>query len=157
MSVDSGRIAIALGVDDPLSGSATDLRWTMWIEDATMLIEARRLNLAADPIDELKLDYVVREAVVAHARRPDDATQVTVSVDDASTSKTYRSGKGSVGITDDWWDLLGLSAPDSGAFSLDMIPRSGSGHADICTLNFGGLYCSCGASLTNYLYPLYEV
>jgi hypothetical protein len=25
-----------------------------------------------------------------------------------------------------------------------------------CSINFGALYCSCGADLTNYEYPLYE-
>jgi hypothetical protein len=25
-----------------------------------------------------------------------------------------------------------------------------------CSVNFGALYCSCGADLTNYEYPLYE-
>ena len=44
------------------------------------------------------------------------------------------------------------------AFSVDVAPAAGNaGHADICALNFGGLYCSCGAVLTNNLYPLYEV
>jgi hypothetical protein len=45
----------------------------------------------------------------------------------------------------------------SGAFQIDTVSVVGSGHADICALNFGGLYCSCGAVLTNLLYPLYEV
>lgn len=46
----------------------------------------------------------------------------------------------------------------SGAFSIDAVPALGNiGHADICALNFGALYCSCGAVLTNNLYPLYEV
>lgn len=49
--------------------------------------------------------------------------------------------------------------PDAGgAFSVDTAgPTARAGHADICALNFGALYCSCGAVLTNHLYPLYEV
>lgn len=31
-----------------------------------------------------------------------------------------------------------------------------SPHSPICALNFGANYCSCGAILTNLLYPLYE-
>jgi hypothetical protein len=44
---------------------------------------------------------------------------------------------------------------DSGAFSIDTGPVRGAAHADICALNFGATYCSCGAVLTNLL-PLYE-
>lgn len=43
-----------------------------------------------------------------------------------------------------------------GAFSIDTAPGCSSGHALICSLNFGALYCSCGADLTNNEYPLYE-
>ncbi len=46
----------------------------------------------------------------------------------------------------------------SGAYSVDTVGFAGNmGHADICVLNFGGIYCSCGAVLTAGLYPLYEV
>lgn len=44
---------------------------------------------------------------------------------------------------------------DGGAFSIDSLPSCTAIHADICTLNFGGAYCSCGAVLTQ-LFPLYE-
>lgn len=45
----------------------------------------------------------------------------------------------------------------SGAFGLDTVGRPIGAHADICAINFGAMYCSCGAILTNLLYPLYEV
>jgi len=41
------------------------------------------------------------------------------------------------------------------AFSLDTAP-AGAAHMPWCALNFGATYCSCGADLTNYAYPLYE-
>jgi hypothetical protein len=44
-----------------------------------------------------------------------------------------------------------------GAYGIDTLPVRTSNHADICALNFGALYCSCGAVLTAGLYPLYEV
>lgn len=44
----------------------------------------------------------------------------------------------------------------SGAFSIDTAP-SGGVHSPICALYFGAVYCSCGADLTGYVYPLYEV
>lgn len=152
MAVTPGMIAVALGVTAPASGSATEQQWQMWIDDAEMLIETRRAQLDVDSIDEAKLDYVVRESVVAHVKRPEDATQVTVSVDDGSTSKTYRSGKGRVSIADEFWVLLGLTDP-KGAYAFDTAPL-GSIHAAWCSLNFGALYCSCGADIAGF--PIYE-
>ena len=127
MAVTPETIAVALGV--PASDLTPELeaQWQMWIDDALLLIDARREPLGhVDPLDPDRLDYVVREAVVAHARRPDDATQVTVSIDDGSTSKTWRSGKGRVSIPDELWDLLGL-AGGSGAFQIDTGPRYTAG------------------------------
>ena len=44
-----------------------------------------------------------------------------------------------------------------GAFTVDTAPRfGGGGHADICDLNLGWPYCSCGAYLARGEYPLYE-
>lgn len=42
------------------------------------------------------------------------------------------------------------------AFTIDTAPTAAASvvHADICSLNFGGDYCSCGAILTGSL-PLY--
>lgn len=145
MAVTPGTIAVALGVTAPDPGSATAEQWEMWISDAVMLIETRRVQLGVDPIDEAKVDYVVREAVVAQVKRPDDATQVTISIaDEGSSSRTYRTGKGRVTIIDEWWTLLGLTEP-SGAFSIDMVASSGI-HQPWCSLLFGAaLFCTCGA------------
>ena len=41
------------------------------------------------------------------------------------------------------------------AYQIDTTGRTTEQHADICSLNFGAVYCSCGAVLTMYL-PLYE-
>lgn len=43
----------------------------------------------------------------------------------------------------------------SGAFSITPA-RSTSAHMPWCSLLMGAAYCSCGADLTNYEYPLYE-
>ena len=45
---------------------------------------------------------------------------------------------------------------DSGAFQIDTVSTAVV-HAEICAINFGANYCSCGADLTQYLYPLYEL
>lgn len=43
-----------------------------------------------------------------------------------------------------------------GAYAVDTAPTATGGqHADICAVNFGASYCSCGAVLTGYL-PLWE-
>lgn len=154
MAVTPDNIAVALGVTAPEPGSIQWQQWSLWIDDATMLIENRAEKLDIDPatIGEAKLDYVIREAVVSQVKKPDDATQVTVSVDDGSTSKSYQSGKGRVTILDEWWALLGLVETDDGAFAIDMVPRGGS-HAPWCSIYFGGT-CSCGANIAGG--PIYE-
>lgn len=155
MNVSPTTIATALG---RTSGPtiAEEAQWSMWIDDAVMLIEARKaaLEITAE-LDVTKLDYVVREAVVAHVRRPDDATSVTVSIQDASTSKSYRTSTGRIEILDEWWVLLGLTAPTGGAFAVDTIGSVGA-HSPYCSIYFGATYCSCGADLTGYTYPLWE-
>ena len=153
MTVTPTVVATALGRSTPDADSADAAQWQMWIDDALLLIEAR----LGDPaeLDQRKLDYVVREAVVAQVRRPEDFTNVTIAVDDGSTSKTYRTGGGRVSIRDEWWDLLAPST-GSGAFSVDTVGVALPQHADICALHFGAMYCSCGAVLALAL-PLYEV
>lgn len=148
MTVTPDKIAVAMGLAAPEPGSIQWQQWSLWIDDATMLVETRAEQLDIDPvtIDEAKFDYVVRESVVAHIKKPDDATQVSVQVDDGMTSKSYRSGKGRVTILDEWWSLLGLTDP-SGAFAIDMVPGVGSVHDLACSLRFGAVYCSCGVDI----------
>jgi len=154
MSVTPENIAVALGQAAPVPDSIQWQQWQQWIDDAEMLIQVRKDQLGiTDAIDMAKLDYVVREAVVAHVKRPDDATQVTISVDDGSSSKTYRSGKGRVTILDEWWIILGLTNP-SGAFSIDAVGPSNATHLPWCAINFGAGFCSCGADLAGY--PIFE-
>lgn len=51
---------------------------------------------------------------------------------------------------------LCASAKTGKAFNVDTVSTTAIVHADICALNFGALYCSCGAVLT-LSYPLWEV
>ena len=114
MSVTTADIAAALGRPTPPPDSTDSAQWSMWIDDALMLIGARLGDVSQ--LDQTRLDYVVREAVVAMVRRPDDSTQVDVAIDDGRVSKRYSSSTGKVGITDEWWSWLGL-AGSSSAFS----------------------------------------
>lgn len=126
-TVTPADIATALGRPSPDAGSVTESQWQMHIDDALMWVNDRADNLSVTEIDQGKLDYVIREAVRAHVLRPDNATQVTVSVDDASTQKTYRSSTGRVAILDEWWSLLGLVGSRGRAFEIDTIPSDAGG------------------------------
>jgi hypothetical protein len=116
MSVSTSDIATDLGIASPTT--LQNAQWEMWISDAKMLIEARRVELAADELDRKKVDYVVRKAVVAHAGNPENATTVTIAVDDGSTSRRYESGQGRVSV-DGWWGFLGLDEGTDGAFTIN--------------------------------------
>ncbi len=152
MSVTPSMLAVALGVTAPEPGSVTEQQWALWVGDAEMLIEARRVLLGVAVPDLAKLDYVVREAVAAHIKRPDDATQVTIAVDDGSSSKSYKTGRGRVTILDEWWALLGL-VESSGAFSVDTVSAL-SRHLPWCALMLGATYCSCGVDIAGV--PIFE-
>lgn len=153
-TVTPAKVAVALGQAAPESGSPKEAQWGMWIEDALMLVQTRADSITPAPtVDQAKLDYVIREAVVAQVRRPDDATQVTVSVDDGSSSRTYSSSRGRVAVLDEWWALLGLSSAGGGAYAIDTV-GSVSAHLPWCSLAFGALYCSCGTDIAGS--PIYE-
>lgn len=156
MTVTPATIATALGVAVPDSASPKYAQWALWITDALMLINARKARLdVTDELEPVALDYVVREAVVAQARRPDDATQVSVSIDDGNIARTYTSGSGRVTILDEWWALLGLADPNAGAFSVDTVSSTGGAHLPWCALAFGATYCSCGADIAGF--PIFEL
>lgn len=149
MSVEPDDIELALGRTSSTIQEAA--QWSMWIADARLLIEARLGDL--DELNQARLDYVVREAVIAHIRQPDDVTQVSETLGDASTSRTYKSGKGRVVILDDWWDLLQPDDDGPGAFVIDTVGAA-SLHLPWCSINFGADYCSCGVDIAGY--PIYE-
>ena len=119
MAVTVESIAVALGRPTPTGEKAA--QWNYWATEAQRIIHARTARLGVDPdsLDEETLDSVIVRAVVAMVRNPDDATQVSVSVDDGSMARTYRSSDGEVSIRDRWWDELGLlEASPTEAFSI---------------------------------------
>lgn len=121
MAVSLQEIADELSRPTPDQGSAEARRWSMWVDDAYAAIERRadRLQVDLDTIPDTDVDRVVRKAVAAHVRRPDDATQVTKNVDDGGVTRIYQSARGEVTITDRWWSDLGL-ADDASVFSVQM-------------------------------------
>lgn len=155
MAVTPDDIAVELGRTAPDLADPEYAQWQLWIADALFQI-AKRPGLVFADLDPETVDYVVRKAVVRHVRRPDDATQVSVAVDDGNVSRTYRSSSGDIHIKDEWWAMLEpVDNTSTRAFSV-RISGYGSPHMPWCSLMVGGAYCSCGADLTNYQYPLYE-
>src|SRR5674476_1412054 len=138
-------IAVALGVPVPVEGSSEALQWALWISDAMLLIEARLGDPTA--LDQSRLDYVVREAVSAQVRRPDDSTSVEIAVDDGRVARQYSSSRGRVYIRDEWWALLARS-PRAGAASASDTPPVVGGCTAVTWRGYvGGTDCSCGAGL----------
>lgn len=121
MSVTPYDIATAIGRPAASITRAESDQWDIWVGDARLLIAARQAretgisNLSL--LDQPTLDYVVREAVVAHLRNPDDVTQVDVAVDDGRVSRRYASSSGRVAILPEWWELLFPSSV-GGAFTV---------------------------------------
>ncbi|PRB02768.1 hypothetical protein CQ047_17850 [Microbacterium sp. MYb72] len=120
-AVTPSNIATELARLEPTGATAE--QWQVWINDALLLIDDRAAAEGVTPA-QTKLDYVIRQAVVAQVKKPDDATQITVAVDDGSTSRRYESGSGRVTILDEWWTFLGIGLRASGAFSIDLIPST---------------------------------
>lgn len=152
MTVTPDTIAVALGRTAPVNPSAEFAQWTMWIGDALMLIESRLGDSSL--LNQDALDYVIRESVVAQVRRPDDATQVDIKIDDGSVGRTYRTSAGRVTIRDEWWDLLSPTDSNSGAFSIQ-IAGCESSHLAWCSFSMGANWCSCGVDIAGY--PIFEL
>lgn len=108
-------VGTEMGVASPTATQTA--QWQSWIDQAVYLI-GKRLDIATlDPTD---VDYVVLQSVVRHARHPEDSTQVSVSVDDGSTSKSYKSGVGRVTIPDEFWVLLDPTVAETGVASTQL-------------------------------------
>jgi len=108
MSATPADIAVELGVAAPTP--AQEVQWQSWIDRALYLI-GKRLDVAT--LDTADVDYVVLQAVIAHARNPESSTQVDVAIDDGRISKRYQSGPGGILILPEWWVLLDPDLIDS--------------------------------------------
>ncbi|CAA9242566.1 MAG: hypothetical protein AVDCRST_MAG83-1718 [uncultured Arthrobacter sp.] len=158
-------VAVELG--RPASSQAESDQWDAWLARAerniargftqASLVLATQVGLGAPTEDDVR-DVEV-SAVLRKIANPSGFTSVTRSIDDA-TLTTRREGPGVDGdplaITDaEWKILLPVASAQGGAFTVDTLGTSGV-HMPWCALYFAALYCSCGADLTNFEYPLYE-
>jgi hypothetical protein len=111
-------VAVAELVDEiqvdygrPLSDSQHS-QVVLWIGEAEFLIR-RHFGIAdLTSLDRAAVSIAVRHAVVDLLKRPDAATMVQVSVDDASTTRRYEASSGVVRIRPEDWLML---APDVGS------------------------------------------
>jgi len=119
MTVTPEDIAVELGRPTPLS-AAVQAQWQSWINAALLLLRVGDGdhdgfgNLSG--LDQDVVDYVVTQAVVGMARRPDDATTVDIQIDDGRMSRSYSTGQGRVFIRDEWWAML--AGADGESFSI---------------------------------------
>lgn len=153
--------AVALSIDDlePFAPGIDPAKAEAMIEDA-LALAARVAPCLSD--DEFEFDGAAR-AILRGA---------ILRWNEAGTGAYQAQQAGPFGVTVDtrqqrrsmFWPSeieqlqeLCRGEVDGGAFSIDTNPsRFTANHADICSLNFGALYCSCGAVLTAGLYPIYE-
>lgn len=97
MTVGTDDIETALGRSFSAEEQA---QANQWIDDALMLIEARLGDL--DELNENRLNYVVREAVVARFRNPDGHEYE--SIDDYRYGLPKETQR--ITILPEWWSLL---------------------------------------------------
>lgn len=97
MTVDVLDIATALG---RTLSNTEQAQAATWIGDARLLIGARLGDI--DALDQARVDYVVREAVIARFRNPDGYQSETID------DYTYRlpAETRRITILPQWWDLL---------------------------------------------------
>lgn len=119
----------------------------------------RNLDLALAN-DELDFDTakriacgMVKRAMSAPVGIPESVGQAQQSAGPFSVGFTFTNPDGNLYLTKGEKQEL-LTGLKGKAFTLDTAP-TGPAHAETCTLLMGGTYCSCGANLTNYEYPLY--
>ena len=104
---------IGLNLGRPLSDDerAQAELWIDWTE-ATI---ARRKPL--HELDPMTVSMVVTEAVTRRLRMPDPVSQMSVTVDDSTVSRSFQRATGLIEILPEWWAALGLAA-SSGAFTV---------------------------------------
>ena len=105
---------VATSLGRPITG-LEEAQVEMWLDDAERQIRKRLGDVSL--LDQDDLAYVEREAVILKIKRPDPATQTSVSVDDATVTKRYERDTGQITILDEWWALLSPAVDSSAGFS----------------------------------------
>lgn len=115
------NVAVELGRATPTAESIEHRQWSSWITRAYAAIRRRAefVGVAYESLDAETLDEVATYIVARRASRPiDGASQVSerVSVDDGAvqTDRRFPNAYGDLYVLDEWWAMLGLSAPSAG-------------------------------------------
>lgn len=128
------------------------------IEDAVALAERVAPCISSDDFAFATAAKAVLRAAILRWNESGTGAVQTERLDDYSytTDTRYPARRGMFWPSEieQLQELCRTSGP-AGAFSVDTVGQLGAAHADICALNFGAVYCSCGAVLTQNL-PLYE-
>lgn len=105
----------------------------------------------------VRVKAIALEVAARAYTNPSGLSSRTTSIDDYSTTDRWDAKAAGVFLTPSERDAVIIASGGSaggGAFAVDTVSTTIT-HADICAINFGALYCSCGASLT-LGWPLYE-
>lgn len=151
--------AVAITINDllPFAPNINEAKAVAMIEDAVALA-ARVAPCILDPsfAHEAAAKAILRGAIL---RWNDSGSGAVVSQGVGPFSQTIdnRQDRRSMFWPSEITDLQELCGkPESAkAFTIDTAPGMGAVHADVCSLNFGASYCSCGANLTRG-FPLWE-
>ena len=128
-----------------------------WIARAERLIRrefpaiSARLESGEEPDLLGALRDVTSSMVIRVLRNPEGYRQTSRTDGSFTGSVTFAGDTpGGLGLTQDERDALKPpgSVSAGGAFSISVGGPTGVRHALICSINFGGAYCSCGADLT---------
>lgn len=151
--------AVSITVDDllPFAPDIDAVKAAAMIEDALALAA----EVAPCILDESFTKGAAAKALLRGAvlRWNDAGTGAVVSQAAGPFSQTIDTSKSRRSL---FWpseiESLQALCSEQGpkmAFAIDTAPGCGSLHADVCSLNFGATYCSCGAWLTGGE-PLWE-
>jgi hypothetical protein len=151
--------AVSLTIDD-LTPFATipEAKAQAMIDDA-LALAARVAPCIVDADFEYGLAAkAVLRGVVLRWNDQGTGAVTQASVDDASFTFGSQQQRRGLFWPSEIQQLQELCKTDEagGAFNIDTVSTSVN-HAEICAVNFGANYCSCGADLTAYAYPLYEL
>lgn len=140
-----------------VSGDADTARAQAALDDASTLVRAVAGKTWVDDNNELEdVPDVVFTVTVRAALR---AFVNPSGVQQQSTgpfSESYANSSSDVYLTNKEQDMIRSAAAggSGGIYGIDTAPLVGAIHSELCSLNFGANYCSCGASLAGY--PLYQ-
>lgn len=110
--------------------SEEEAQVALWLDDAAVVISHGpdgKSSIDLSTLDQPTLDLVIREAVADRVKHPDAASKVSISVDDAQTTREYVASSGQLRIRDEWWAML-LPSTQGETFSIPLAYRSHHHH-----------------------------